>query len=116
MKIINLKNYYPFYKADFFIEVSDEIVELFTQFNRKEHSDFERRRVHKAYYSLDAGDNIEKDVVLLGLSPEESYERKFNKQKLYASFLNFFRKVWQFCNSHRSSGERGTKKSPPERG
>ena len=85
MKIINLRDYYPFYQSDFFVEVPDEIVELFTQFKRKEHADFERRRVHKAYYSLDAGDNIEKDVVLLVLSPEEIYERKLNRQELYAA-------------------------------
>lgn len=86
MKIINLRNYYPFYQSDFFVEIPDEIADLFTQFNRKEHSDYERRRVHKAYYSLDAGDNIEKDVVLLVLSPEEIYERKLSKQELYAAF------------------------------
>jgi RNA polymerase sigma-70 factor (ECF subfamily) len=86
MKIINLRDYYPFYQSDFFVEVPDEIADLFTQFNRKEHSDYERRRVHKAYYSLDAGDNIEKDVVLLVLSPEEIYERKLSKQELYAAF------------------------------
>ena len=92
MKIINLRDYYPFYQYDFFVEVPDEIVDLFTQFNRKEHSDYERRRVHKAYYSLDAGDNIEKDVVLLVLSPEELYERKLSKQELYT---DFFQKVFE---------------------
>lgn len=85
MKIINLRDYYPFYQSDFFVEVPEEISELFRQFNRKEHADFERRRVYKAYYSLDTGDNIEKDVVLLVLSPEEIYERKLSKQELYAA-------------------------------
>ena len=28
MKIINLRDYYPFYQSDFFIDVSDEIAEL----------------------------------------------------------------------------------------
>lgn len=92
MKIINLRDYYPFYQSDCFTEVLDEIVDLFTQFNRKEHSDYERIRVQKAYYSLDAGNNIEKDVVLLCLSPEELYERKLSKQKLYVAF---FQKVCQ---------------------
>lgn len=85
MKRINLRDYYPFYKSDFFIEVTDEVVELLRQFTRKDHADFERRRVHKAYYSLDAGDGIERDVVLLVLSPEEIYERKMSKQELYAA-------------------------------
>jgi len=82
---INLRDYYPFYKSDFFIEVAEEIAELFKQFNRKEHADFERKRVYKAYYSLDAGDGIEKDIILLVLSPEEIYERKLSKQELYAA-------------------------------
>lgn len=37
------------------------------------------------YYSLDADDGIEKDVILLVLSPEEIYECKMSKQELYAA-------------------------------
>lgn len=85
MKRINLKEYYPFYQSDYFIEVSDEIAKQFRQFNRKEHADFERRRVYKAYYSLDAGNSIEKDVILLVLSPDEIYERKLANQESYAA-------------------------------
>lgn len=56
MKRINLRDYYPFYTSDFFIEVEDEIAASLIQFKREEHAEHERRRVHKAYYSLDAGD------------------------------------------------------------
>ncbi len=85
MKKVNLRDYYPFYQSDFFIEVADEIAELLKQFERKEHANFERRRVHRAYYSLDAGDGIERDVILLVLSPQEIYERKLSYQELYAA-------------------------------
>lgn len=85
MKKINLRDYYPFYQCDFFIEVADELAGLLKQFDRKEHADFERRRIHKAYYSLDADDGIEKEVVLLVLSPDEIYERKLSNQELYAA-------------------------------
>lgn len=85
MKKINLRDCYPFYHSDFFIEVPDIIVELFEQFSRREHADFERRRVHKAYYSLNTNDGIERDIVLLVLSPEEIYERKMSNQELYAA-------------------------------
>lgn len=85
MKKINLRDYYPFYHSDFYIEVADQIVELFKQVGRKDHADFERRRVHKAYYSLDACDGIERDIVLLVLSAEEIYERKMSNQELYAA-------------------------------
>ncbi|MDK2800459.1 MAG: hypothetical protein PWQ70_2078 [Clostridiales bacterium] len=82
---INLRDYYPFYKSDFFVEVTNEILELFKQLNLKKHADFERRRVHKAYYSLDADDGIEKDIILMVLSPEEIYEHKMSNQELYAA-------------------------------
>ena len=82
---INLRDYQPFYKSDFFVEVTNEIFTLLKQLSRKEHADFERRRVYKAYYSLDADDGIEKDVILLVLSPEEIYECKMSKQELYAA-------------------------------
>ena len=82
---INLKDLYPFYKSDSFVEVADEIAQLLKQINRKEHADFERRRVYKAYYSLDVDDGIEKEVVLLVLSPEKIYEHKMSKQELYAA-------------------------------
>lgn len=85
MTRINLRDCYPFYKSDFSVEVTDEVVELLRQFNRKDHADFERSRVHKAYYSLDVGDGIERGVILLVLSPEEIYERKLSNQELYAA-------------------------------
>lgn len=85
MTTINLRDYYPFFKSDFFVEVTDEVAKRLKQFNRKDHADYERRRVYKAYYSLDADDGIEKDVVLVVLSPEEIYERKLSNQELYAA-------------------------------
>lgn len=83
MKKINLRDYYPFYQSDFFVEIADQIAELIKQIDRKEHADYERRRVHNAFYSLDANDGIERDIVLLVLSPEEIYERKMSNQELY---------------------------------
>lgn len=88
MKKINLRVYYPFYQSDFFVEVTDEVAEQIEKFGQREHADFERRRVHKAYYSLDANDGIEKDIILLVLSPESIYERKLRNQELYAAIHN----------------------------
>ena len=85
MKRVNLRDLYPFYKSDVLIEIADEVAELIKKIERKEHADYERIRINKAYYSLDAGDGIERDIVLLVLSPEEIYERKLNKQELYAA-------------------------------
>ena len=36
MAIINLRDYYPFYTSDCFMEVSDEVAEMFKEFDRKE--------------------------------------------------------------------------------
>ena len=83
MKKINLKNYYPFYLSDFYVEVSDDVAQLLEYFKRKDHADYERRRVHNAYYSLEKC--IEKHIVLLALSPEEIYEQKLSNKELYAA-------------------------------
>jgi len=55
MTTINLRDFYPWYTHDKFVEVSDEIAdELFTD---KRYQRAHRRRVYrnKAQYSLDAG-------------------------------------------------------------
>lgn len=85
MERINLKDYYPFYEYDFFLEVTDELAELLKLLKRKNHADYERRRTHKAYYSLDTDNGIEIDFTLLVLSPEEIYQQKMNYKVLYAS-------------------------------
>lgn len=85
MKIINLKQLYPFIESNYFCEVSDEIANCLMKFRRQEHAANERKRVHRAYYSLDAGNGIENEIVVLVLSPEEIYERKLIKNELYAA-------------------------------
>ncbi len=85
MKRINLREHYPFYNNDFFMEVSDKLADLMRLLNRKEHADYEYRRFHRAYYSLDTNDGIEKDIILLVLSPEDLYERKLSRQELFAA-------------------------------
>ena len=52
MAIINLRDYYPFYTSDCFMEVSDEVAEMFKEFDRKEAAYRLRTYRHKAYYSL----------------------------------------------------------------
>ena len=36
MAIINLRDYYPFYTSDYFMEVPEDVVEMFKEFDRKE--------------------------------------------------------------------------------
>ena len=56
MAIINLRDYYPFYTSDCFMEVSEEVAEMFKEFDRKEAAYRLRTYRHKAYYSLDRDD------------------------------------------------------------
>lgn len=52
---INLKKVYPeYYSTDNYCEVPEVIASTLLQSDRRNHADNERRRVHKAYYSLDA--------------------------------------------------------------
>lgn len=75
MRTINLRDYYPAYTSDTFLEVQDEIIETLAQFKRDDHAYYERRRVHKAYYSLDLGDGIENAALYREPSPQEIYEK-----------------------------------------
>ena len=71
MKQINLRKlYYPHYTQDCYIDVPDEIAEELAKFDRAEHAYHERTRYHKAYYSLDVGDGIEKDALVSSASPK----------------------------------------------
>ena len=59
MAIINLRDYYPFYTSDCFMEGSEEVAEMFKEFERKEAAYRLRTYRHKAYYSLDRDDGLE---------------------------------------------------------
>ena len=47
-----------------------------------------RRYRHKAYYSLDRGDGIEKDILFVSLSPCKIYKRKVTTVQLYAAIAS----------------------------
>lgn len=88
MAIINLRDYYPFYTSDYFMEVSDEVAEMFKEFDRKEAAYRLRTYRHKAYYSLDRDDGLEHEAVFVALSPHELYERKVTMQELHAAIAS----------------------------
>ena len=88
MTTINLRDYYPFYIHDCFIDVPDEVAELFKEFDRKEAAYRLRTYRHKAYYSLDRNDGIEHEALFVSLSPHELYERKISMQELHAAISN----------------------------
>lgn len=88
MKTINLRNYYPFYTSDCFIEVIDEVADVFLEFKRHELAYQRRTYWNKAQYSLDRGDGIECDILFVALSPYELYERKITTEQLHSAITS----------------------------
>ncbi len=71
MKIINLRDYYPFYTHDSLLEVSDEVAQAMAEAERLERNYMRRMFYNKAQYSLDADDGIEASATECHiLSPE----------------------------------------------
>ena len=62
-EIINLRDYYPWYTHDEFLEVSDEVAAELRADKRYEKNYEQRTRRNKAYYSLDVEDGIEASAV-----------------------------------------------------
>lgn len=79
---INLRDLYPFYHNDLFVEVSDEVAAALAEAERMERNYIRRVYWNKAYFSLDAGDGIEHEALFIALSPCELYERKVTAQEL----------------------------------
>ena len=88
MKIINLRYYYPtLYTHDMACAVPDELKELLDQFILEDYRYDAKRRYHRAFYSYDALDGIENDILMFGPSPCELYEQKERHAALYAALL-----------------------------
>ncbi len=85
MKKINLRDLYPFYHNDLFVEVSEEVAAALAEAERMERNYIRRVYWNKAYFSLDAGDGIEHEALFVALSPCELYERKVTAQELRAA-------------------------------
>ena len=81
---INLREFYPeCYRSDYFVEVPDEVAELLILLRRHEQS--QRRRIykHKAHYSLDIYEIVEREVVLQTPSAEEVFAHLSEQKLLY---------------------------------
>ena len=88
MAKINLRDYYPFYNSDFFIEIPDEINDASLEAERLENNYIRRRFYNKAHYSLDANDGIEKDILFVPLTLYEIYEQKVTAEQLHAAMAS----------------------------
>ena len=71
MTTINLKDHYPWYTEDTFMEVPDEIAAFLDEDRRLQINYAQYIRDNKAFYSLDAGDGIEAGALNLPEQPDE---------------------------------------------
>lgn len=100
MKRINLREYYPFYKADLFVEVPDEVADLLRESVLMEEAYRIRTYRHKAYYSLDYGDNIERKALIVALSPFEIIEERWTTEMIYKGISTLPEKQAQRIYTH----------------
>ena len=75
MTTIILKDHYPWYTEDTFMEVPDEIAAFLDEDRRLQINYAQYIRDNKAFYSLDAGDGIEAEALNLPEQPDEALER-----------------------------------------
>jgi len=84
---INLRDYYPFYNVDMFVDIPDEGAAALMDAERQERNHIRRVLWNKAYYSLDADDGIESNALFAPPSPHEVYERKVTGEQLCNGIL-----------------------------
>ena len=86
MTVINLRDYYPsLYSKNEYIEVPDEVAKLFKDSENEQKAYEEYIRYHKAYYSLDCGDNIEAETLHRPKEPLEIVlEQELSEQMCHA--------------------------------
>lgn len=76
MTTINLREFYPWYIEDQFIEVSDAVAEALWASRRAEATHQRQLTRNKAQYSLDCNDGIEYSISLHEPTPQELLEHK----------------------------------------
>ena len=101
MKEINLRDYYPFYKEDIFVEVPDEIALLLREYELLEEAYRIRTYRYKAFYSLDYAGGIERDLAALEQkSPYDILERNYDMEQLYRGLASLSEKQRQRIYAH----------------
>ncbi len=88
MKKINLRELYPdVYTTDFFVDVTEEVMETIRAAERAEAA-YERKMYrYKAQYSLDCENGIENAVLLKPQTPEIVLEEKQFQEQVYAAVM-----------------------------
>ena len=100
MKIINLREYYPFYNAGTFLEVPDEVALILEEEKRLQINYEQYIRDNKAFYSLDTGDGIEASALYKPEQPDEAMLRRERDNLLYAALASLPKKQRQRIYAH----------------
>ena len=88
MKKINLRELYPdVYATDFFVDVTEEVMEAIRAAERAEAAYDRRMYRYKAHYSLDCDNGIENAVLLKPQTPEMVLEEKQFQEQVYAAVM-----------------------------
>ena len=100
MKEINLKDYYPHYTTDKIVEVPDEVFAILEEFRLSEAAYRLRTYRHKAFYSLDYRDDIERDALVFILSPLEILEQQEELRQLHRALASLPEKQRNRITAH----------------
>ena len=100
MKEINLRDYYPFYTSDVIVEVPDEVADLLRESKLAEAAYILRTYRHKAYFSLDYDVNVERDALVIVLSPLDIMEQEEENSRLYQALATLPEKQRNRISSH----------------
>lgn len=104
MAKINVRDYYPFYEHDEFVEVSDELAAEMAQWERTERSQKRKKYRYRANYSLDWGDGIGQCIVFRSVAPDESYEEVITHEQLRVALATLSPKQRQRIYAHYELG------------
>ena len=73
MKKVNLRDLYPdVYKNDYFVEVTEDVLETIRAAERAEAAYDRRMYRYKAYYSLDCDNGIENAILMKPQTPADN--------------------------------------------
>ena len=87
MARINLRDLYPHYKGDSFVEISDEVLKEIEACKRKEKAYIRYMRYHNVALTLDSDSERKAEVGIIdgSIIPHEAYEQKTMHMLLHAA-------------------------------
>lgn len=101
MATINLRDYYPFYQNDVWIEIPDDLAAQLEQWNREENNRQRKRRRYHDYSFSDLHERTESHMEDKFLAPDELFERKVTRQQLHAAISTLpdkqAKRIYAYC-------------------